>query len=119
MEVRIVFDVYKDFSEFLDLEGEEDFAYDKPLKELNKMLKDLVAKGELVFTYRGKRVKIHLPLTINDVGNIFAESLGDNETLWNEVQVPCKLRCNTLNFDCLELRVVEYPYWLDPTSIYY
>lgn len=119
MEAKIAFDVYKDFSEFLDLECEYDSAYDEPLKELNTMLKDLVAEDKLVFTYKGKRVKIHLPLTIHDVGNIFAESLGDNETLWNDVSVPCKLRCKTLNFDSSELRVEKCPYWLDPTHIYY
>lgn len=119
MNASISFNVYKDFSKYLNLEDELETSYDVVLKELNKMLKDLVAKDELVFTYKGKRVKIHLPLTLRHVGNIFSESLGDNETFWDDVQIPCKIRCKGINFEASELQAKKHPYWLDPTSIYY
>lgn len=115
MQASISFNAYKDFSKYFELEH----PYYAALEELNKMLEDLVAKDELVFTYKGKRVKIYLPLTIDDVGNIFSESLGDNETFWNDVQITCKLRCKEINFDASELQAEEYPDWLDPTHIYY
>lgn len=86
MEARIVFLVHKDFSKVAS-------TYGKCLKELNKMLKDLVTNDNLIFTYKGEKVKIKLPLTLDDVGNIFSKSLGDLHTFWDEVQIPCKLRC--------------------------
>lgn len=121
MEARIVFLVHKDFSKFLDLEDELEPSYDEALKELNKMLKDLVTNENLVFTYKGKPVKISLPLTIDDVGNIFSESenLEYPNPFWDEVQIPCKLRCKETNFNSDELLVENNPTWLEPVAIYY
>lgn len=119
MKASISFNIYKDFSKYLNLEDELEPSYDMALQELNRILKNLVANDELIFTYKGKQVKIHLPITINNIGNIFSESLNDNETLWNDVEIPCKINCKQEDFKSNELQVEKCPIYFDPIMIYY
>lgn len=119
MQASISFDIYKDFSKYLNLKDELEPSYDVALKELNKTLKNLISKNKLILTYKGEQVEIHLPLTICHVGNIFAKSLCDRETFWNDVQIPCKINCKKEDFESNELQVEKCPIYFNPIMIYF
>ena len=67
MKASICCVVYGDFKY-----DNEDCEYEKALDGLNEYLIDLVKRGKLSANYKGKEVKIILPLSSWNVGNIFS-----------------------------------------------
>lgn len=114
MEASISFDIYKDFSKYL----ENELDNSKALKYLNSLLKKLIKEDKLIITYKGKKVKILLPIEDMGVGNIFTEDDTD-DAHWNDVQIPCKINCKEEDFESDELRVEKCPIYFDPFIIYY
>lgn len=114
MQASISFDIYKDFSKYL----ENELDNSKALKHLNSLLKKLVKEDKLIITYKGKKVKILLPIEDIDVGNIFTEDDIDG-AYWNDVQIPCKINCEEEDFNGEEFQVKECPIYFDPFMIYY
>lgn len=114
MEASISFNIYEDFSKYLENESDNS----KALKHLNSLLKKLVKEDKLIITYKGKKVKILLPIKDGDVGNIFGKE--DLEGAhWNDVQIFCKINCDEEDFDGEEFQVKECPIYFDPFMIYY
>lgn len=114
MQASISFNIYKDFSKYLENESD----YSKALKYLNSLLKKLVKENKLIITYKGKKVKILLPIEERHIGNIFTEDDIDGAH-WNDVQIPCKINCKEEDFDGEEFQVKECPIYFDPFMIYY
>ena len=114
MVAKISFTVYQDYEQFLT--EENDYDYGVALKELNKHLTELVEKNELAFKYGGKEVKPILPLTMNNVGNIFGEDFYDGAN-WDGVDIPCEIDVNPLDFEPNKFRVNKHPHYLDPRCI--
>ena len=112
MEASISFNVYKDFSKYIEYSlKNEEWDYTKALKSLNSLIKKLIKDKELTITYKGEKVKILLPLKEEHVGNIFTKDNIDG-AYWNDVQIPCKINCKEDTFKSDELQVNNHPYLL-------
>ena len=110
---KICFTIYRDFTKYFD---EEDYENcDAALEVLNKMLEESVKKNKLTFLYKNRKVKIVLPLTYRNVGNIFGKE--DGIPHWSDVDIPCEIDCNECDFDDHKLRVNLYPDWMDPKYV--
>lgn len=119
MEASISFNVYKDFSKYIENSSEDnEWNYAKALKSLNTLIKKLIKDKELTITYKGKEVKILLPLKEEHIGNIFTKDDIDGAH-WNDVQIPCKINCKEDTFKSDELQVDKHPYYFEPIIIYY
>lgn len=118
MTASISFNIYEDFSKFKNSSDHYYVDYDKALKYLNETLKKLVKDNNLVFTYKGKKVKILLPLGEYDTGNIFINDPFEG-SYWNDVQISCEIKCKEEDFDASELKADMHPDYFDPFMIYY
>lgn len=114
MIAKIGFTVYQDYEQYL--KEENDYDYTEALNALNEHLKDLVDKNELTFLYKGKKVKIILPLDMSNVGNIFGEEDYDGPN-WDGVDIPCEINIDPRDFDSSKLRVNKCPCYMDPRCI--
>jgi hypothetical protein len=114
MIAKIGFNIYQDYTQHLT--EDDDYDYGVALDVLNKELKELVDKDELVFTYDGKQVEIVLPVEMHDTGNIFGEEDYDGPC-WDGVDIPCEIDCDPYDFDSSKLRVKKCPYYFDAKCI--
>ena len=62
-----------------------------------------------------RKVKIILPLTQDNVGNIFGEE--DGTPHWSDIEIPCEIDCNESDFDEHKLRANSYPDYMAPTNV--
>lgn len=119
MKVGIGFNIYKDFSKYIENSSHEDeWSYDEALKYLNILIKKLIKDEKLIFTYKGKKVKILLPIKNTDVGNIFTNDDVDGAH-WNDITIFCTINCKEDTFKSDELQVDKHPYYFEPFMIYY
>ena len=80
---------------------------DQALEELNKYVKELVDKGNLVITYNGKPTKIILPIKEYNCGNIFDDG---PYPFWDGVEIWCKIpNVKSSDFTCNKLRAEIRP----------
>lgn len=114
MIAKIGFTVYDDFEQYL--KEENDYEYNVALNVLNENLKHLVNKNKLSFTYKGKKVKILLPIEMYDTGNIFGKD-DDEVPNWDGVDIPCEVDCDPSEFDSHKLRVSKCPDNFEPRCI--
>lgn len=114
MIAKIGFTVYQDYESYL--KEENDYDYTEALNALNEHLKDLVDKNKLTFLYKGRRVKIILPLDMSCVGNIFGEEDYEGPN-WDAVDIPCEINIDPRDFDSSKLRVNKCPCYMDPRCI--
>ena len=106
MDAAISFTVYKDFGKYVISDG-RDVDYSKALEELNKYVKELVDKGNLVITYNGKPTKIILPIKEYNCGNIFDDG---PYPFWDGVEIWCKIpNVKSSDFTCNKLRAEIRP----------
>ena len=114
MVAKIDFTIYQNFEKYL--KEENDYDYTEALNALNEQLKDLVEKNKITFLYKGRRVKIILPLDMSCVGNIFGEDDWEGPN-WDGVSIPCEINCDPSEFDSGKLRVSKCPSGFDPVSV--
>ena len=106
MEAAISFTIYKDFAKYVISDG-WDVDYSKALEKLNKYVKELVDKGDLVITYNGKPTKIILPIEEYHCGNIFEDG---QYPYWEGVEIWCKIPyVKSADFACDKLSVDRKP----------
>lgn len=106
MDAAISFTVYKDFGKYVISDG-WDVDYSKALEELNKYVKELVDKGNLVITYDGNPTKIILPIKEYNCGNIFDDG---PYPFWDGVEIWCKIpNVKSSDFTCNKLRAEKRP----------
>ena len=115
MEAGIEFNVYKNFDQFVKFNGLE-YDYSVALKELNKLVKELVDNNKLSFTYKKKPVKILLPIDELDCGNIF-----DKDSYcgycWEGVAIFCEIPDDEDNFESEKLKVKKIPDYFEPERV--
>ena len=118
MEAAINFTIYKDFNQFIIMNG--CYAdYTKALEVLNAMVKELVDKKELVFQYGKEIVDIILPITSEDCGNIFSKEDYMGEC-WDSIDIWCDIpNVEPEKFDPDKLLVKRYPSDFSPQHILY
>lgn len=114
MIAKIGFTVYQNFEKYL--KEENDYDYTEALNALNEQLKDLVEKNKITFLYKGRRVKIILPLDMRCVGNIFGKEDYDGPN-WDAVDIPCEINIDPSDFDSSKLKVNKLPYYMVPRCI--
>lgn len=113
MVAKISFIVYQDYSQYLT----HDNDYTDALNALNKHLKELVDNKKLTFKYREENVKPILPLTMEDVGNIFKDDLDDFN--WDAVEIGCEIDFEESDFTPEDFIVDECPNHFDPVMVLY
>lgn len=114
MVAKIDFTIYQNFEKYL--KEENDYDYTEALNALNEQLKDLVEKNKITFLYKGRRVKIILPLDMSCVGNIFGEDDWEGPN-WDGVSIPCEINISPDDFEPSKLRVNKCPCYMDPRCI--
>lgn len=118
MKAAISFTIYKDFNQFIIMDGY--YAdYSKALEVLNTMVKELVDKKELVFQYDKKSVDIILPISLDDCGNILSKEHYMGEC-WDSIDIWCNIpNVKPEKFDAEKLLVKRCPSDFSPQHILY
>ena len=129
MIAGIDFVIYDDFSKYVTYpyydengkyhkNGGDDPDYTRALKILNKDIQNYIDKNELIFTYKGKRVKIITPIQEYSAGNIFGREDYDGPC-WEGITIYCEIPINEKDFKADKLIVHESPGYFIPKAVVY
>ena len=116
MIAKISFNIFDDYYQYTNDDKDNHYGYQNALDVLNKQLEKWTKTKKLTFVYKGKRVPIILPLTLDLVGNIFSP-FEYNGPQWNKVDIPCEIDIDPKDFDSSKLKTNVYPDHFHPWCV--